>query len=168
MVVENWQQIKYFPNYQVSDLGNVKNKTTNKNIAKWRKSNGYLQVTLHSNGIKKNVYIHRLVAEAFIPNPDNLTDVNHKDENKTNNTVNNLEWMTHLNNCNYGNRGKKISSSLSKPVVQMSLSGKLIRKFPSLISVNKAGFGFGNVANVCLGTKEEAYGFKWKYERRTD
>lgn len=106
-----------------------------------------------------------MAAEAFIPNPDGLSDVNHIDEDKTNNCINNLEWMSHFTNCNYGSRGLKISSRLSKPVIQMDLSGNVIQRFPSLISVSKAGFGFGNVANVCLGTKEIAYGYKWKYER---
>lgn len=166
MVAETWRKIKLFPNYQVSNLGNVKNIVTNKSISQWKKKNGYLQVTLHANGIKKNLYIHRLVAEAFILNPNRLNDVNHIDEDKTNNCVNNLEWMSHSANCNYGNRGRKISSQLSKPVLQIDLSGNVIKRFPSLISVSKAGFGFGNVANVCLGTKEIAYGYKWKYERR--
>lgn len=165
MVAEMWRKIKLFPNYQVSNFGDVKNIVTNKKISQWKKKNGYLEVTLHANGIKKNLYIHRLVAESFIPNPSGLSDVNHIDEDKTNNCVNNLEWMSHSTNCNYGSRGLKISSRLSKPVIQMDLSGNIIQRFPSLISVGKAGFGFGNVANVCLGTKEIAYGYKWKYER---
>ncbi|WP_165844408.1 NUMOD4 domain-containing protein [Limosilactobacillus fermentum] len=165
-MIEIWRKIKSFPNYQISNLGNVKNIVTNRKISQWKKENGYLQVTLHTNGIKRNLYVHRLVAEAFVPNPQKLSDVNHIDEDKSNNCVTNLEWMTHLANCNYGNRGLKISSQLSKPVIQMDLSGNIIQRFPSLISVNKAGFGFGNVANVCLGTKEKAYGYKWKYERR--
>lgn len=165
MVTEVWRKIKSFPNYQISNLGNVKNIVTNKKTSQWKKKNGYLEVTLHVNGIKKNLYVHRLAAEAFIPNPDGLSDVNHIDEDKTNNCINNLEWMSHFTNCNYGSRGLKISSRLSKPVIQMDLSGNVIQRFPSLISVSKAGFGFGNVANVCLGTKEIAYGYKWKYER---
>ena len=64
MVAEIWRKIKSFPNYQVSNFGNVKNIVTNKKISQWKKENGYLQVTLHVNGIKKNLYVHRLVAES--------------------------------------------------------------------------------------------------------
>lgn len=160
----NWKQIDNFPNYSVSDTGLVKSNVSNKLISIWTKKNGYCQVTLHRNGKKKNLYVHRLVATAFINNDQSLSDVNHIDENKKNNSVNNLEWLDHKKNCNYGRRNFKVSQKLSKPVIQIDLNGKIVNRFSSLISVEKEGYGFGNVANVCLGTKKEAYGYKWKYE----
>lgn len=113
--------------YEVSNLGNVKvldrfvnsgikNNSSVKRrgqILKQYDKRGYMQVTLTLNGKRKYCNVHRLVAEAFIPNPDDLPQINHKDENKLNNNVNNLEWCTAKYNCNYGNRNSKIYNCTS-------------------------------------------------------
>lgn len=83
---------------------------------------GYLWVGLCKNGITKKFKIHRLVAEAFIPNPENKPEVNHKDENKQNNCVSNLEWMTTKENINYGTRNKRVAVKNSKPVLCVELN----------------------------------------------
>lgn len=119
---EQWKSvIGYEGQYEVSSLGRVKSvqrkaknnhgvRTVPECMMKIQHSpTGYCQVVLCKNGQNhKSQFIHRLVAQAFLENPDNLTEVNHKDEDKTNNRVENLEWIDHLSNCNYGTRNEKV------------------------------------------------------------
>lgn len=115
---EKWKDIKkYEGKYQVSNLGNVRslNYHRENKIKRLKKSNdkaGYLVVGLCKNGKIRTYKVHRLVAEAFIFNPDNLPQINHKDENKNNNSVFNLEWCTSKYNNNYGNRTDKAKEKL--------------------------------------------------------
>ena len=113
---EIWKDIKgYEGKYQVSNLGRVKSLNyrgnTNKEVimANTQNKNGYFKIGLSKNNKKKNYTIHKLVAEAFIPNPNNLKEINHKDEDKSNNKVDNLEWCNHKENCNYGTRISRCS-----------------------------------------------------------
>ena len=172
--------------YKVSNLGKILSlnyRRTGK--AKLRKpgtnTDGYLQVQLSKNKERKNCYVHRLVAETFLPNPDNLPEVNHKDEDKTNNfvflnedgTVNkkksNLEWKTPKENSNHGTRNERIAKAntngkLSKRVLQLSLSGELICEYPSTRECERNGFDHGAVAKCCRGEKPQYKGFIWKYK----
>ena len=114
---EEWRDIKgYEGKYQVSNLGRVKslnyNKTGVEGYIAAENSRGYLRVGLSKKGKRKMFSVHRLVAETFIPNPNNYSQVNHKDENKQNNKVDNLEWCTPKYNSNYGTHNKKISEKL--------------------------------------------------------
>lgn len=97
-MTEEWKPIKGL-HYEVSSLGNVRNSESYKSISQLDKNReGYIRVNLFSNGKKKRYFIHRLVAEAFIPNPENKPQVNHKDGNKQNNELSNLEWVTNSEN----------------------------------------------------------------------
>ena len=96
--------------YAVTEDGQVWSYRSQKFLKPWI-ANGYYQVTLSKNGEKKKHKIHRLVAIIYIPNPDNLRDVNHKDENKLNNCLDNLEWLSHKDNSNYGTRNQRISAT---------------------------------------------------------
>lgn len=112
VITEHWKDICGFEEeYQISSSGRVKSKATGL-IRKTNINNsGYSCVTLKCSGKKtKTLTIHRLVATHFIPNPLKLEDVNHKDENKQNNSVDNLEWLGHKSNCNYGSRNEKLSA----------------------------------------------------------
>ena len=100
--------IKGFENYSVSDKGEVFNNKKNVAISSFFHRKGYLMVTLCNKGKKRNIYVHRLVAEAFIPNPQNKPTINHKNEKKTDNNVNNLEWLTVAENNSYGTRVKRM------------------------------------------------------------
>lgn len=121
--IEQWKPIQGYEGlYEVSNKGRVKslgnggkNQYSNKEIYKVpiKLSNGYLRVNLCKDGKIKSYLVHRLVANAFIPNPDNLEQVNHKDENKHNNNVENLCWCSAKENSNYGTRNERISSSLT-------------------------------------------------------
>lgn len=116
---EVWKDIKgYEGKYQASNLWRIRslNYARRKQIRVLKpgieKTRGYLSVTLLNKGKQKTKPVHRLVALTFIPNPNNLPQVNHKDENKLNNCVDNLEWCNAKYNCNYGNRNIKISQKL--------------------------------------------------------
>ncbi len=94
--------------------------------------NGYYRVQLHIDNKNRHVLVHRLVAIAFIPNDENLPQINHKDENKGNNRVENLEWCTAKYNSNYGERTEKSSIAKFKKISMYDFSGKLIKTFPSI------------------------------------
>ena len=112
-IKEEWKNIEEYPDYMVSNMGNVKSlnykRTREEKILKQNIVRGYCYVNLCKEGKPKHYQVHRLVAQAFLPNPQNLLEVNHKDENKQNNCVDNLEWCSHTYNVNYGTRNKKTS-----------------------------------------------------------
>lgn len=168
---EIWRDIEGYEGlYQVSNLGNVKslnyNRTGKERILKATKDNGYLSVCLYKDGIKKSYKVHRIIALAFLPNPDNLPQVNHKDEDKTNNRVDNLEWCNSKYNNNYGTRNKRSGESqtnhpkFSKQVLCVE-TGVI---YPSTRQVErKLGFANSNISAACNGKYKRAYGFHWRY-----
>ena len=119
---------------------------------------GYLQVGLWKNGKMKNYYAHRLVAEAYLPNPENLPQINHRDENKANNCLQNLEWCDAKYNINYGTRNDKIK----KPILQYDLDGNLIREWECAADVGKEVSY--NICHCLKGRRKSAYGYKWVYK----
>lgn len=123
---------------------------------------GYFYVTLHKNGMYKNYRIHRLVADAYIPNTDNLPYINHKDENKANNCLQNLEWCDAKYNANYGSRIDRIAASNKKPILQFSLDGEFVREWPSATDVGREVKS--NICNCLKGKLPSAYGYVWKYK----
>ena len=168
---EEWKVIKENPNYIVSNMGNVKSlnyrRTGREKILKLKiDKNGYQIVGLWKNGIKKIYSVHRLVAQAFIPNPNNLPQVNHKDENKQNNCVENLEWCDAKYNNNYGTRTKRIVEKISKSVLQMDKTNKIIAEFPSIKEAERQlGFRKSHISECCRGKKNTARGFKWAFKK---
>lgn len=109
--MENWKIVKCNDAYEVSNLGNIRNIKTKKLKKPYLNEKGYLILSLWKNCKPKSCRVHRLVAEAFLPNPNNLPQVNHKDENKTNNNVENLEWCDNEYNNNYGTINERRSFS---------------------------------------------------------
>ena len=151
--------------YEVSNLGRVRSLETERILKPSKNTWGYLFVSLYKNGIKKAVRIHRLVALAFIPNPDNLPCINHKDEDKTNNTVDNLEWCDDKYNANYGTRNERIAEKTRKPVLQYDLLGNFIREWPSITKVEEeTGIWQTHISKCCLGLRHTAGGYLWKYK----
>lgn len=163
---EVWKDIDGFEGlYQVSNYGRIKSlprNTTRGVILKPHKNTqGYLQVHLYKDGKGKDYTIHRLVALYFIPNNDLFkTQINHKDENKENNNVDNLEWCDAVYNTNYGNRNKKIS----KEVNQYSLDGVLIKTWKSTREIERElGYYCSAISECCNGKRKTVYGFRWEY-----
>ena len=167
---EIWKDIEGYEGlYQVSNMGRVRSLRKNI-ILRQGITRGYERVVLSTNNIQKGYYIHRLVATAFISNPDNLYQVNHKDENKTNNRVDNLEWCTREYNYNYGTRGKRISlkntnGKKSKITLQYDINGNLIKEWKSTMDVQRnLGFNQSSISKCCRGKYACAYGYIWKYK----
>ena len=160
-------KIKGYENYEVTTTGDVINTKTGRVLKQQKDKGGYMQVAL---GRKKRFLVHRLVAQAFIPNPLNLPCVNHRDEDKTNNSVDNLEWCTHEYNNNYGTHNKKIGESTtngkqSKTVLQLRKDGSLVRVWPSVNEIKRQlGYSIGNISQCCNGKQHTAYGYKWSYK----
>ena len=174
---EIWRPIKGYEGlYQVSNLGRVKslnyNHTGNEGILSPRKNScGYYNVILHKNKDKKSFRVHRLVAQAFIPNPNNLPEVNHKSEEKWLNTVENLEWCDKSYNVNYGThnermlktRNKRGGKTAERLIAQITLDGKIIKIWPSIMEAERNGFHRGCICLCCQGKQNKHQGFKWQY-----
>lgn len=126
---------------------------------------GYPQVILHKNGKPHTYKVHRLVALIFIDNPSNLPCINHKDENKQNNSFVNLEWCDVKYNNNYNSRQIKISQKRMKPVIQTDLFGNFIARYSSVTMAAKAtNSGKGYIIRCCKGDCKQYKKFKWQYE----
>lgn len=185
---EEWRDIKGLEGrYQVSNLGRVRS------VSRWVNNNGgkrYVESRILSLTSKPNGYIcirirnpqscnyvHRLVAEAFLPNPDNLPCINHKDEDRTNNRVDNLEWCTAKYNVNYGQHNAKVIESLknsekrksfykrrSKGVIQFDPdTNEIIKEWESVNSTKQAGYNISAISMCCNNLRRSAYGYGWRF-----
>lgn len=173
-IIEIWRPVKGYEGlYEVSNFGRVRalhykgSKNLNIKIMKQKLTRfGYYEVALNKNKTPKTFKVHRLVAEAFIPNPNNYPIINHKDECKTNNKVENLEWCTYKHNTNYGSCLQRISEAQSRPIKQISLNGEIIRTFSSAREADKMGIAMQqHICDVCNHRNGHytAGGFKWEY-----
>ena len=168
--MEEYKEIKGYEGlYWISNLGNVKSKYRVKKPS--IDKDGYYIVNLSKEGKSKSFYLHRLLAIHFIPNPNNYPQVNHIDEDKLNNNLDNLQWCTLEQNHNFGTRNKRTgetqrnSISKSKPVLQFDLDNNLISEYPSINEVQRQlGFFQNNIVKCCKGKSKQAYGFIWKYK----
>lgn len=167
--------------YKISSLGRVKRVGKYRNqVKEWEsnrilkpatKSKGYMYVQLSKNGKTSPKHIHRLVAEAFIPNPENKPTVNHKNGNKADNSLENLEWATYTENIHsiriLGN-GNRIDA-IKKPVLQYDLQGNFVAEYPSYREAQRQT-GINSIDVVCRGERQKgrkqktAGGYIWKYK----
>ena len=167
---EIWKDIpEYEGLYQISNFGNVRTlmyhgfKRKNPRLLKPQKnSRGYLQVSLCKDNSIIKVFVHRLVAQSFIKNPNNYTIINHKDENPSNNKVDNLEWCDYKYNSNYGTFKERMHNTFinrddcSIPILQYTLDGSFIKEYPSLSeAARQTGFGLTTIKNCCDGFRKD-------------
>lgn len=176
---ECWKPVEGYEGlYEVSTNGGAKslnyNKTGKEKILKPGKNKqGYLYINLWKNGKGKAYKIHRLVAQTFLPNPDNLPCVNHKDENKTNNHYSNLEWCTYKENINWGTANErrsktKTNGKKSKAIISINPSTREIIEFPSTQEAKRKGYNQGQVAACCRGERKTHKGLIWCFKGTSD
>lgn len=174
---EIWKDIKeYQGKYQVSNLGKIRtlikwdlNKrkyiATIKNIKLRKDKDGYILVDLHKNNKTKTFKVHRLVAEAFISNPNNYPQINHKNEIKNDNRVENLEWCSNEYNARYGTKNQRAAKKNKKKVLQYDLKGNFIEEYSSLTEAgSKNNMNITNISAVCIGKAKTSYGYIWRYK----
>lgn len=184
--MEKYKIISGFPMYEISNYGNIRNVKTKRPRKLQQTPSGYLRVTLYEGTVKRHIFfVHRLVWLNFVGDIPSDLQINHKDENKTNNCLNNLELLTPKENSNYGNRNKNVSehtkNTHSKTVYQFNLDGNFIKSFPSTKQIERElGFRSEHIADCCRGKVSDkrkikgftyvnsAYGFKWSYKPPTN
>ena len=174
LVKEVWKSINEFPDYEVSNLGNIRNASTKHVLKGWIINSGYLVLALRKDGKKHNRLVHRIVAKAFISNPNNLPVVNHIDANRINNCASNLEWCTQKDNIHEmqdrvgmhieGAR-EALSKVVKKQVYQLDDKGNIINEYPSIQEANLAVHHSKKGGHISRALKSggRAYGYYWKY-----
>lgn len=170
-----WREIKSHPGYFVSNTGEIKSIKSGKILRPAALYNtGYLHVCIYNNGKEYSYTIHRLVASAFIPNPENKCDINHKDGNKKNNTVSNLEWATRSENMKHsfavlGNKGGsygKFGKDHPRAVAVYKIdpyTNEILEEFGSIADARLKYPKAKNISAVCNGKRELCIGYKWQY-----
>lgn len=175
---EVWKPIKgYEGRYEISNFGNVKSISylCGKNVKElkpFKDKDGYLTVNLFSNGLRKTLKVHRLVAFHYIENnrPQIALEINHKDECKTNNHYSNLEWVTTKENNNYGTRKERARISntngkLSKKIIQYDLNGFIVKEWNSIMEIQReCGYNHSMISFCCNGKRKRGYGYIWKFK----
>lgn len=175
---EEWRDIEGFEGlYQVSNYGRVKSlqrevrantcgvRMLAEKVLRASKNNaGYMLVVLCKNGKHFNKMVHRLVAEAFIANPNGFKEVNHKDENKLNNNIENLEWCNRVYNATYGTGVERCAKQKWKSIDMIDLNGCVLQTFDSALQAEKeTGINRKNISSVCLGKRNIAGGYNWRF-----
>lgn len=174
--------IPNYENYLVDENGNVFSKNIGRYLKQRINEKGYKYVTLYKNDIRRKWFIHRCVACAFLPNPLNLPQVNHKDENKQNNHLSNLEWCDNSYNQMYGNArknriekiiGRKVPDdtkrkiALNQPsrkeVAQYDLNNNLVKIWESQTEAGRNGFNQTKIGKCCLKKQNTHKGYKWRF-----
>ena len=178
---EIWKPVKGYEGlYQVSNMGRVKSlnyrHTGKERILKARKNRGgYLQVNLYKEGKMKRCSVHQLVGQVFCENPMGYTEVNHVDEDKTNNMAENLEFCSRSYNCSYGTRSMRVAEKntnnpkISKPVIAIDVRTGLILEFVSSREAEReTGISNSSIIKCCKGKRNSAGGFYWMYRNNND
>lgn len=161
---EKWKPIKNYESlYEVSDLGNIKSLKRNVILKVRNDKNGYLVINLCKKGKTKTFKVHRLVAHEFIDNPLNKKEINHKDGNKQNNRVNNLEWCSSKENQIHAYK-MHLQIPTYKKVFQYDLNNNFIREWKSMkLASEELKIHHGDICQCCKQRRKTAGGFIWRY-----
>jgi hypothetical protein len=161
--VETFVKIDGFEKYEVSNLGKVRNIKSGRILKPFLIQSGYLVHGLYENNKRKTLLLHRIIATAFIDNPEAKPCVNHIDENKLNNDLSNLEWCTERENSIHGTRTKRVAEKLSQKVIQLDLNDNVLSEFESMHQAEReTGVALSSISSCCNGKRKSAGGFKWK------
>lgn len=166
---EIWRPVNGFRGYEVSNLGRVRSNHTNchksgKILPYWIDAYGYCTVMFGTRGNTARKRVHRLVADAFIDNPNNYKLVNHIDENKQNNRADNLEWCSYHHNANHGTRNNRIGAAHQRQVEQYDIHGNLLATHNSIQDAADAvGLHRENISACCNGRRPTARGYIWRF-----
>lgn len=159
---EVWKPIAGYEGlYEVSNKGVVKNSLKNKVLKQTKANHGYFVVSLMKNGNCKQLLVHRVVASTFLDNPCGFPCVNHKDEDKTNNSAENLEWCSYRYNNRYNNLVERNTEKKKKKILQFDKEGKLIKEWNSIEEAQKT-LKIHNISYCCKGSRLTAGGYKWE------
>lgn len=163
MKAEQWKAIDGFENYEVSDLGRVRNTKTGRIKKNFLNINGYYYAQLFYDGGVHPTLVHRLVAKAFVPNPEHLAEVNHLDENKTNNAASNLEWCSRAYNMKYSGKHRVGTKKPKQIAVRSIAPNGTVTAYRSLSHAAKSlGISPGPIWQVINGNRRTAGGLKWE------
>lgn len=161
--VETFVKIEGFEKYEVSNLGKVRNIKSGRILKPSLHRDGYLKHLLYENNKRKNLLLHRIMAIAFIDNPEEKPKVNHIDENKLNNDLSNLEWCTVRENNIHGTRIKRIAEKNFEKVIQLDLNDNILNEFESMTQAEqKTGALVSSISKCCNGKAKSAGGYKWR------
>lgn len=159
------KKVKGYEEYYIDEVGNVYSQKSRRYINQQKGRDGYYYVQLCKDGERKRIAVHRLVAMNFIENPSNLPMVNHKDENRENNEVGNLEWCTEKYNTNYGSARAKQAKAVSKEVVCIETGEVFLSQIDAMESKNIRS---NHISDCCVGKKQTCGGYHWRFASKAE
>lgn len=163
-VKTEWRTVQECDRYEVNQFGEIRHKKRKHILAPRLNSGGYGYVGFKINGKLKNFAIHRIVANAFIPNPNGYSEVNHKDYNRLNNCVDNLEWVTSSNNKQHAYQKEANHVARGKSVEQYTKTGQYVATYQTVSEAARAmGCCIAAISNCCLGRTKTSQGFLWRF-----
>lgn len=159
-----WREVQEYDHYEVNQYGDIRHKVRQKILKPRCNKGGYQYVNFKINGKNINFAVHRIVANAFIPNPNGYTEINHKDYDKTNNCVENLEWVNSSQNKQHAYLKEENRKSRGKSVNQYTKDGEFIKTYSSVSdAAREFNCTISAISNCCLGRTNTSQGYRWSF-----